>query len=98
MLFNLTTHQLFKSQNHSKAIICSKKSGPEFGAGELVAYEPFDEYINCRSSVNMSGYRIGVDSEIKSKLTNLECGKHKNVLFSFFTISELEVWQVIYEK
>ena len=35
MLFNLTTHQLFKSQDHSKAIGCYKGWGPTFGNAEL---------------------------------------------------------------
>jgi hypothetical protein len=61
--------------------------------------EPFNGHNYCYSSVNLSSYSIGMDSEMKSKLTNLECVKTvKEILTSFFTISELEVWQVIFEK
>ena len=58
MLFNLTTHQLFKSQDHSKAIECYKGYGPKFGDVELGAKEPFNLDDNCYSCVNNAGYRI----------------------------------------
>ena len=58
MLFNLTTHQLFKSQDHSKAIGCGKYWGPHFGNGELAADEPFNGDNKCYSYVNRPGYRI----------------------------------------
>jgi hypothetical protein len=58
MLFNLTTHQLFKSQDHSKAIYCGKGFGPTFGDGELEATEPFNGNNRCYSRTNNAGYRI----------------------------------------
>jgi hypothetical protein len=66
MLFNLTTHQLFKSQDHSKAIYCGKGYGPRFGDslfrdslfGELAANEPFNGDNKCWSFSNSKGYRI----------------------------------------
>jgi hypothetical protein len=73
MLFNLTTHQLFKSQNHSQAILCYKGSGLEFGNSELGAKEPFFEKNNSYSYANVPGYRIEIDSEKINKLTNIKC-------------------------
>ena len=64
MLFNLTTHQLFKSQDHSKAITCKNTWGPIFGAktlsgnAELGATEPFNRDKNCYSYPNKPGYQI----------------------------------------
>jgi hypothetical protein len=58
MLFNLTTHQLFKSQHHSKAIKCYKYWGPIFGDEDLGAMEPFNGNNKCWSIVNEPGYRI----------------------------------------
>ena len=58
MLFNLTTHQLFKSQDHSQAIKCYKGWGPTFGDAELVAREPFNGDNKCYSYANQPGYRI----------------------------------------
>ena len=60
--------------------------------------EPFNEINNCWSFPNKSGYRITIDSESKSNLTNLKCDGCDGVLMSLFTISELEVWEVIFEK
>ena len=47
MLFNLTSQQFFKSQNHSVAIKCYKGYGPYFGNGELYASEPFNGNNKC---------------------------------------------------
>ena len=58
MLFNLTTHQLFKSRDHSKAIYCYKGYGPIFGNGELGANDPFNGDNKCYSFTNQDGYRI----------------------------------------
>ena len=58
MLFNLTTHQLFKSQDHSKAIKCNKGWGPIFGNGELAANGPFNGDNKCYSYPNIDGYQI----------------------------------------
>jgi hypothetical protein len=64
-----------------------------------VAAEPFNGDNECSSHVKKSGYNIGIDSESRSMLTNLKC---ENLgLFGYisnFTISELEVWEVIFEK
>ncbi len=100
MLFNLTTRNAFKVQDHTVAIYCAKRHGPSFGIRELKAHEPFNGLNKCCSTVNRDGYRITMDSESKSNLTNLKC---KNDLDPFggdweFTISELEVWEIIFEK
>ena len=58
MLFNLTTHQLFKSQDRSKAIESGKYCGPMFGNAELGANEPFNGNDYCYSYANMDGYQI----------------------------------------
>jgi hypothetical protein len=42
MLFNLTTRNLFKVQDHTKAIRCAKELGPCFGDGGLYAAGPFN--------------------------------------------------------
>jgi hypothetical protein len=39
-----------------------------------------------------------MDSESKSNLTNLECEEALVDFYSIFTISEFEVWEVIYEN
>jgi hypothetical protein len=72
MLFNLTTRNAFKVQDHTKAIYCGKQLGPCFGNGELFANQPFNGSNKCRSNVNREGYRITMDSEGKSNLTNLK--------------------------
>jgi hypothetical protein len=93
MLFNLTTRKLFKCIKHDIAIGCGKDLGPYFGNRELTADEPFNGNNNCCSWVNYPGYKIEEDSQDINMLTNLKCGG-----FSYFTISELEVWEVIFEK
>jgi hypothetical protein len=95
MLFNLTTRQLFKSQDHSKAFKYYKSDGPQFGIAELHATEPFNGNNKCRSLVNEPGYKIEMDSEMISKLTNLKCTSI-GYTTSYFTITEFEVWEVIF--
>ena len=97
MLFNLTTRCTFKSQKHDEAIHCYKDSGPYFGLGELITDDlPVDEDNNCCSNVNEAGYRIGKDSKGRNMLTNLVC--EYGYCYSEFTISELEVWEIVFEK
>ena len=98
MLFNLTTRNAFKLQDHTKAIYCGKDWGPNFGNGELYAADPFNGNNKCGSFVNSDGYRIKMDSESKSNLTKLKCVQFRGDYISEFTISELEVWEVIFEK
>ncbi len=98
MLINLTTRNAFKVIDHTKAIICGKGWGPRFGDAEFQAFEPFNGNDNCWSYVNNAGYHITMDSESKSNLTNLKCKITLGDYFSSFTISELEVWEIILEK
>ena len=100
MLFNLTTQQLFKCQYHDWAIRCKKNRGPEFGLSELNALlEPFNKDNACWSNANKDGYQIEMDSEKINKLTNLKCEKSGGGSDRCeFTISELEVWEIIYEN
>ena len=74
MLFNLTTNKVFKCQDHSMAIECYKGYGPVFGNGELGTVQPFNGNNQCWSYAEHSGYRIGIDGENKSDLTNLKYG------------------------
>ena len=88
MLFNLNKHTSFPCKDPSEVIKCGKYYGPIFGYfTELSAfYEPFNG--NCRSYANRPGYRIPVDGAGTNMLTNNKDG--------WFTITELEVWQVKY--
>jgi hypothetical protein len=75
-----------------------------FGDSELGAREPFNHYDNCYSFANNNGYRIKMNYSKKNKLTNLKCDPldsdddDPEWYSSNFTISELEVWEVIFEK
>jgi hypothetical protein len=95
MLFNFTTKKVFKCIRHDWAIKCRRGLGPCFGGGELVAEGPFYGDNKCYSWANNPGYNIGMDSESRSMLTNLKYGFSEK---SLFTISELEVWEIIFEK
>jgi hypothetical protein len=100
MLFNLTTRYTVKCVKHEWAIECTKNKGPRFGVSELTAvYQPFNQDNTCWSNANVGGYRIGMDSESRSMLTNLKCKKDEHGLMkSEFTITELEVWEIIFIK
>ena len=53
------------------------------------------------SCANDVGYRITMDSESKSNLTNIKCQNRHPLTRNYyceFTISELEVWEIIIEK
>ena len=50
------------------------------------------------SKINNPVYIIGMDSESKNMLTNLKCENIGDKTFCKFTISELEVWEIIFEK
>jgi hypothetical protein len=73
--------------------------GPCFGEGELVVYEPFNKDCKCFSSPNYEGgYNIAMDRECRCMLTNVICEKRGFLYRSNFEISELEVWEVTFEK
>jgi hypothetical protein len=97
MIFNVTTKKVFKCIKHDQAIKCGKGRGPCFGGGELAAFEPFNGDSKCESWANNPGYNIGKDSESRSMLTNLKCVEYR-LSWAWFTISELEVWEVTFEK
>ena len=89
-LFNLTSSRLFKG-SHNAGILCATYRGPKFTStsndDELCAWdEPFNDN-KCSSYANKPGYSIGVDAAGKNTLTNSENGD--------FTISELEVWEIV---
>ena len=60
--------------------------GSDEGYVELSAVEPFNGDGKCWSSTNRPGYKIVIEGG-KNMLTNKEDGK--------FTISEIEVWEVV---
>ena len=88
---------MFKCKDHSKAIKCGKDWGPKFGISELQAFEPFNGDNKCMSLANKDGYQIPLDSESNSMLTNLKCEYKFEDFLCSFTVSELEVWEVIFE-
>jgi hypothetical protein len=90
-LFNLSSSRLFKGSDKAR-IHCSTDRGPRFTStnegGELSATgEPFNGDDKCYSYANKAGFSIGLDADGKNMLTNSENGD--------FTISELEVWEIV---
>ena len=76
------------SQGEEKGgIYCHRTRGLYYGDAELsTTYEPFNGENNCFSYANYTGYNIPEEGG-KNRLTNKEgCS---------FTITELEVWQII---
>ena len=101
MLFNLTARKLFKSKKYEWAIACGKYYGPCFGDNELLASEPFNGNDKCCSRVNMIGYNIdGYKMQYMSpSMTNQLINRNSDLQGrAFFTIIDLEVWEVIFEK
>ena len=98
MLFNLSTRQNFQCQNPKKAIACWKNWGPYFGDGELYTFEPFNQVNQCCSYINRNVYGISKNKEDKSMLTNLPFSKPMFGIKCDLTISELEVWEVVFEN
>ena len=90
-LFNLSSSRLFKGSDKAK-INCCTNCGPTFtftsNHSELSASrEPFNGNINCFSFANKAGFSIGLDADGKNMLTNSKSER--------FTISELEVWEIV---
>jgi hypothetical protein len=85
MLFNLSQQTQFKNHRRGDEIFCYSERGPYYGIDELAAFEPFNGDGNCRSDANEDTYKIPL-KDGKNTLTNKEDG--------FFTITELEVWEV----
>ena len=90
-LFNLSSSRLFKGSDKAR-INCYINCGPRFTStsndGELSATnEPLNENGGCYSCANKAGFSIGLDADGKNMLTNSKRGA--------FTISELEVWEVV---
>lgn len=91
MLFNLSSRNCFPSiKGNQIEIKCRSDHGPYFSSGsggELTASdEPFNEYEKCCSLANKPGYHIPIDDLGNNMLTNKKNG--------YFTITELEVWEV----
>jgi hypothetical protein len=88
MLFNLSQQTQFKTHRTGKEIFCWSGCGPCYGNTELAADEPFNGDGNCKSRANSATFKIPL-KDGKNTLTNKEDG--------WFTITELEVWQVTEE-
>ncbi len=75
------------------------ESGPSFGMKEFLVLEPFNGELSGCLKVSGFTYSISIDSEGRNKLTDLQCETNENGLkeFSRFTISEFEVWEIIFE-
>ena len=88
MLFNLSQQTQFKNRRTGKEIVCFSGCGPSYGYLELAAYDgPFNGDGRCRSDANENTYKISL-KDGKNALTNKED--------EWFTITELEVWEVQY--
>ncbi len=98
-LFNLTRKRSFPidKQYERVAIRSSKYKGPSFGENyELSANcSPLNTENGCWSYRDEMSFRISCDSEGKNMLTNRYFEFHSR---SEFTISELEVWGITFEK
>lgn len=58
----------------SHKLFCGGKNfDPEFGKGELTACQPYNGEKKCYSFVNSDGFRIPMNSDRRSMLTNLIC-------------------------
>jgi hypothetical protein len=89
MLFNLSQQTQFKNHDTGIEIYCRSDLGPCYGGAELDAWAPFNGDGKCRSDANSGTYKIPL-KDGKNTLTNKED--------MFFTITELEVWEVQYLK
>ncbi len=91
-LFNLSSSSQFTNSGNG-GIFCGTHVGLAFSNEqtlELCArFEPFNDDNACASCAYQSGYCIGLEYG-KNMLTNKEDGD--------FTISELEVWEVVNAK
>ena len=93
VIFNLTNFQKYKSQSGKNAIFCRRDKGPCFGDTQMgfdLGAETTPLNLNCISKSRESPYLIQEDSDGRNLLTNL-------IDKNNFTISELEVWEVIRE-
>jgi hypothetical protein len=92
MLFNLTSKNHFPNKKTGKEIRLDCDNGPCFSGGdywELSTFgEPFNGDGKCVSCANEPGYGIPVDGAGINQLTKKKGAR--------FTISEIEVWEVIY--
>ena len=88
MLFNLSCSRHFPTkQSGGGEILTKSNKGPHFFELNASA-EPFNGNENCISEANNTAYAIPADADGLNMLTNKKDG--------WFTISELEVWEVTY--
>ena len=91
LLFNLTLKTFFPCKSQQGGIRNMSDWGPTFGQSELGVKEPFIGEKKCWSTANGSVYKLEKDSEDKNNLTN-EKSQHEKC---FFTVTEIEVWEVL---
>lgn len=87
MLFNLSRFRHFPSQQSKLDIWHKREYGPVFAGIENFELAQISERL-CISNYGYSGYNIPLDANGVNMLTNRQGNE--------FTISELEVWEVIY--
>ena len=94
LVFSLSHQRSYKIIKPDQAIGCRKDFGPSFGNALYAPYEPFNGDNACYSESNQSTYEYIGDSNGVHDLTQTtkdEYGRY------YFTISELEVWEVAFE-
>jgi len=80
---------VYKATKPDKAICNYYEYGPSFGELELTANtEPFDETLNCTSMEKVNIYRIEKIGRNNALTNSDSCA---------FTITELEVWEILDE-
>ena len=90
LVFSLSHQRSYKVIQPEKAIRCEKDRGPRFGGALVACSEPLNGDNACLSNPNQDWYEpIGVASGGASDLTQTTS--------YYFTISELEVWEVAFE-
>ena len=95
LLFNCTKQRSFPCVNNGISTIVGESEGPRFGLGDLEVFEPFNAYSRCLSMANIGSYKIPVDQDGKSLLTDQFCDFGQ---CCYFTITQIEVWLVKPEK
>ena len=73
-------------------MIVGESEGPRFGMSDLMVVEPFNAHSSCSSMANVGSYKIPVNEQGHSLLTDQWCEFGQ---CCYFTITEIEVWHII---
>jgi hypothetical protein len=94
MLFNLNKNLHYPCKIYECAIWNYPNCGPYFGLnGELATLEPFNEENHCSASMHENWcYKVPIDDNKRSMLTNTEIEVGAKQAQTKFTITEIEVW------